>query len=271
MIVAVSIRVERVTMCDSPACHLRNLWPGDRVGAAWFKRLRGPPATVNAHPLMVRATNALFHSSPLCGSAATLGACSSTTQRKNMIPRRVPARRMCFAMAIDTAAAIKPAAVKYTQNKCAIPLVPIMRIGGHPGRMQQHYPKKEHDPQKGPRQAHVLRDGDRYRGGDKAGGGKVYPEPMPRNPGRDKSGNEPGHQKMVDAKDCHGDGNEKATRRSEFVRGGVPSCKARMLQRQGGRQHQRPTAHRESLKCTGPLAHIVQDRHDTGRAANQHA
>src|ERR1035438_8134780 len=73
MIVAVSIRVERVTMCDSPACHLRNLWPGDRVGAAWFKRLRGPPATVNAHPLMVRATNALFHSSPLCGSAATLG------------------------------------------------------------------------------------------------------------------------------------------------------------------------------------------------------
>src|ERR1700755_2365484 len=70
----------------------------DLTGAAAAEAARALAA-------MAMAMNMLVHSLPLCGEAATRGACRMATQMRNIAASRYPARRARTPLAVASAAA----------------------------------------------------------------------------------------------------------------------------------------------------------------------
>jgi len=88
--------------------------PDDRVPETPFDA----PARTKAPPLIATATNALVHSSRLQTEATTLGACSTSTNKPNIIPSKSPARRAALLVAMLVAAAMNAAPTTSSQTKC---------------------------------------------------------------------------------------------------------------------------------------------------------
>ena len=75
-------------------------------------------ARTKAPPLIATATNALVHSSRLRTAATTLGTCSTSTNKPNIIPSNSAARRAALLVAMPVAAAMNAAPTTSSQNKC---------------------------------------------------------------------------------------------------------------------------------------------------------